>query len=490
MPVPGGGVARAAPAGRPAPIRGEPDPGESGERRRNADQATARLPSPGAGPIPKPSAPVMERLSQLPGFDSMPAEPVPEGDPTEMWENETLVDDDGRFDKFIQDLRHARSDEGLPVPGGGVDTAPRDQPDMDEATSVMSSMEDGITLTGDVRSPFAQPNVAVARVVSILDSNETPMTADAEAATRGHALPRPGRAQAPQPTGPGSPAQRPTVPQPSSTARSAAQRPAPPVRAAPVASSAGSAWPPPAIAPPPSRPQPPSPVVAWPAPAPPAAPAAGAIARPGPSMSGTADPFVAGSQAAVATAAYSAVDATSPARRYLVLWAIVAFLTIGVVALAVVLFSSTEEPVPTIEIVSVPAGASVALDRRALAGTTPLTLRDGLVVGQSHRVEVRLPGYAVWDTAIVASAGPVRQIAILSPLRGKLRVETEPPTAQVFVDGSYRGSTPLVLNELEATRELSLRITRPGYEPESRTVRLGDQLDQTLRLVLRPSAPR
>jgi hypothetical protein len=66
---------------------------------------------------------------------------------------------------------------------------------------------------------------------------------------------------------------------------------------------------------------------------------------------------------------------------------------------------------------------------------------------------------------------------------GGMRVETDPPGAEVWVDGSARGSAPLTLADLEPGR-VSVRAEKPGYAAAEERVRVrpGKVVPLTLRL--------
>jgi hypothetical protein len=70
------------------------------------------------------------------------------------------------------------------------------------------------------------------------------------------------------------------------------------------------------------------------------------------------------------------------------------------------------------------------------------------------------------------------------PFRGSLVVNSLPPGARVFVNGSSVGETPLVLrNEKAGSR--AIRIALDGYEPWSTAVRVVADSETQLRAELR-----
>jgi hypothetical protein len=99
-------------------------------------------------------------------------------------------------------------------------------------------------------------------------------------------------------------------------------------------------------------------------------------------------------------------------------------------------------------IISRPEGAQVIVDG-TVRGVTPLKLT--LPVG-SHRMEL------VHETGrralplVIENGTAVREYVDLAPASGatgRLEVTSEPAGAQVMIDGAARGTTPLVLSEIE-----------------------------------------
>jgi hypothetical protein len=91
------------------------------------------------------------------------------------------------------------------------------------------------------------------------------------------------------------------------------------------------------------------------------------------------------------------------------------------------------------------------------------------------------------------AATPERPLTPSSlPADGRLVVRSEPPGAQVTIDGRVRGVTPVTLDAIAAgTYEVG--VSRSGYRPETRRVRVSQggadaQLTVTLRPADRPAA--
>ena len=71
----------------------------------------------------------------------------------------------------------------------------------------------------------------------------------------------------------------------------------------------------------------------------------------------------------------------------------------------------------------------------------------------------------------------------------EVRVESEPPGANVRLDGEPSGSTPLLL-ELEPDREAIVRLSLSGYRPEERSFVPEDGMVLSIRLKKRPADVR
>jgi len=134
----------------------------------------------------------------------------------------------------------------------------------------------------------------------------------------------------------------------------------------------------------------------------------------------------------------------------------------------------------TLEVRSDPSGAQVYVDGEYL-GRTPLVA--GVAPGR-HQVEVRLAGYEPYRVSVRLGAGErVKVFARLVPAarKGRLDVRSEPEGARVYLDGVYRGRTPLTLELEPGTYDL--RLTLPGYAEYRERVRV--RAGETTRVLAR-----
>jgi len=114
-----------------------------------------------------------------------------------------------------------------------------------------------------------------------------------------------------------------------------------------------------------------------------------------------------------------------------------------------------------INIYSNPSGAQVYLNDQ-LQGNTPITL---MLYPGNYRITLKKEGYEDYLTNIVVQEGRDRDYTFnLKPVYGNLRVDTEPKGASIYLDGSFKGYTPLTLYNLPANKTYQLKVTYPGYQ--------------------------
>ncbi len=117
--------------------------------------------------------------------------------------------------------------------------------------------------------------------------------------------------------------------------------------------------------------------------------------------------------------------------------------------------------VGTLDISSSPSGAKIYLDG-SYRGRTPLQI--GVNPG-THDVKLQLPGYQSYQVRVQVRAGQTTRISPrLMPVvtTGTLSVDSSPQGAEVYLNGSYRGRTPLNLSLNAGSYDLELRLA--GYE--------------------------
>jgi len=113
-----------------------------------------------------------------------------------------------------------------------------------------------------------------------------------------------------------------------------------------------------------------------------------------------------------------------------------------------------------ININSKPSGAQVYVNDK-YQGDTPLSL---MLSAGNYRITLKKEGYEDYNTNIVVQEGRDRDYTFnLKAAYGNLRIEASPSGSSVYLDGVYKGTTPLTLYNLPAKTYL-LRITHSGYQ--------------------------
>jgi formylglycine-generating enzyme required for sulfatase activity len=128
-----------------------------------------------------------------------------------------------------------------------------------------------------------------------------------------------------------------------------------------------------------------------------------------------------------------------------------------------------------------PQGATLKI-AGSRVGATPLT--EDLLAG-THRFELSLSGYKTYrgSVTVVANQPQALPRVGLQKEDAVLTLRSEPSEASVTVGEDYRGRTPVELF-LAPGRTHRIRLTRPGYDPALREVRLEAGDREELNVVL------
>jgi hypothetical protein len=120
-------------------------------------------------------------------------------------------------------------------------------------------------------------------------------------------------------------------------------------------------------------------------------------------------------------------------------------------------------------VASSPSGATATLDN-SQTGTTPTTFYS--VSTGSHTIQISRSGYQTYYGTVQVSSGSTTTVSVtLPPISssvGSLYMTSNPSGAQVYVDSSYRGTTPTTVGNLApGTHAVLLRLS--GYQDFSGT---------------------
>lgn len=119
-------------------------------------------------------------------------------------------------------------------------------------------------------------------------------------------------------------------------------------------------------------------------------------------------------------------------------------------------------------ITSEPAGADVDIDGVSRKGQTPMAIPE-IETGE-HQVKVSKSGYLpVKKVIIVHSGASATSNFILKEGKeeipeGHISVATNPPKCKLYLDGEYKGTTPLTISSRREWEPYEIRLTAEGYK--------------------------
>jgi hypothetical protein len=139
----------------------------------------------------------------------------------------------------------------------------------------------------------------------------------------------------------------------------------------------------------------------------------------------------------------------------------------------------------TLDIVTTPPGAAGKVGDVVIAATPA---KVSVPAGVPLRLELELARYQPYvDDAITVGPGEVVRIrAPLVPALASLVVTSEPPGAQVTLDGRRLGETPLERRDLEPRPRGQLSVSKDGFAPVTGPVALSFGETTTVHRELRP----
>jgi serine/threonine-protein kinase len=146
-------------------------------------------------------------------------------------------------------------------------------------------------------------------------------------------------------------------------------------------------------------------------------------------------------------------------------------LLIAVVVLGIALVWPDGPQRGSIEVVSVPPGATVRIDGTVLSKLTPIRISD-VELRQPHRIAVSLRGFDTWENDARFDTGErdIRLQAVLVPAVGTLEVITVPAGAEAIVNGRISGTTPTKVGDLPPNEDVTLELRLRGYKVVYKTL--------------------
>lgn len=134
-----------------------------------------------------------------------------------------------------------------------------------------------------------------------------------------------------------------------------------------------------------------------------------------------------------------------------------------------------------VEVTSEPAGATIFAGDENI-GTTPATIE--LLEG-THQISVVRDGFKAWDGTVEAKPNTDQALPLirLEPANARLLVKTIPRSANVMVDGRYRGQSPITL-ALSPGVDYEIGLSKAGYGTATRRVRLAAAASDSIEVDL------
>jgi len=130
-----------------------------------------------------------------------------------------------------------------------------------------------------------------------------------------------------------------------------------------------------------------------------------------------------------------------------------------------------------ISVSSSPSGAYIkSLDGISYGGAlkTPCTVPN--VKPGTHVIELALPGYQDWSTSVQVNPGETSSVSATltpktTPATGTISVSSSPSGANMYLDNSYKGITPLTIPDV-STGTHTIKVTLAGYQDWSTSVQV------------------
>jgi PKD repeat protein len=167
-------------------------------------------------------------------------------------------------------------------------------------------------------------------------------------------------------------------------------------------------------------------------------------------------------------------------------------------AIAAVLTRSVPQPTTLpppnglIAITSIPSGAEVYIDGRQ-RGTAPAMFPE--ILPGNHQVTISSKGYDDWSHIVSVGSGQTAainaELVATKVITGSLAVITDPPGAEIFIDGNFKGVSPVTIPGLSAGKHTVL-LTLQEYAENTTNISVTDGQTQKytteLQKVYKPSA--
>ena len=137
----------------------------------------------------------------------------------------------------------------------------------------------------------------------------------------------------------------------------------------------------------------------------------------------------------------------------------------------------TEKPSPprqiqtgSIMVKSEPPSADIYLDGDNI-GLTPAIITQ--ILPGRYKIKIKMDGYHIWDQNVDVKTNKETSLtAVLKGKVGSIAIDSEPANAEITIDGSSAGTTPVTLNNVKAGKYL-VEVNLEGYETWSKEINVG-----------------
>ena len=135
----------------------------------------------------------------------------------------------------------------------------------------------------------------------------------------------------------------------------------------------------------------------------------------------------------------------------------------------------------TFYITSEPSGASIWIDDIKMDGTTPLLVENQFAV--EHKIYVQKENYSAETTAQLEADDMKKVNLILKLGLGSLKVITTPFEASVYLDGDFKGNSPIIVKDIVAG-EHSLRVNKAEYSTVIKNIKIKSNKMEEVQITL------
>ena len=149
-------------------------------------------------------------------------------------------------------------------------------------------------------------------------------------------------------------------------------------------------------------------------------------------------------------------------------------------------------PYGSIAVTSYPPGAAVFIDGRQ-RGTAPTIVPD--VLTGNHEITLSLKGYDDWYQTVSVGSGQTAAINAgldaTKEITGSLAVITDPPGAEIYIDGNFKGVSPVTITGISpGTHTVLLTLQEYADTSSNISITAGQTQKYTtgLPMVYKPSA--